>query len=74
MATAADIMTSKVITTRPDTIIWDAALVLLEQRSELHRVNPGDRDVSTDAVHDQCAKQKPQPTPGEAGSGAFTKL
>jgi CBS domain-containing protein len=32
MATAADIMTSKVITTRPDTIIWDAALVLLDKR------------------------------------------
>eukprot|EP01114_Cavostelium_apophysatum_P006605 TRINITY_DN1799_c0_g1_i3.p1 TRINITY_DN1799_c0_g1~~TRINITY_DN1799_c0_g1_i3.p1 ORF type:complete len:540 (-),score=117.00 TRINITY_DN1799_c0_g1_i3:2-1621(-) len=46
----------------------------LQHEQQLHRVNPGDRDVSTDAVHDQCAKQKPQPAPGEAGSSAFTKL
>ncbi|HEU4488496.1 MAG TPA: CBS domain-containing protein [Actinomycetota bacterium] len=32
MATAADIMTPKVVTTREDTSIWDAARVLLDRR------------------------------------------
>ena len=32
MATAADIMTPKVVTTREDTSIWDAARVLLDKR------------------------------------------
>jgi hypothetical protein len=52
----------------------DAAFVLLEQIGHGGRINPGDRDVSADTVHDQCAKQKPQPAPGETGSSAFTKL
>lgn len=52
----------------------DATLVAVEKLSERRRINAGNRDVRSNAVDDQGAEKKHQPTLQIAVLSAFTNL